>query len=99
MRVASRPRRLRLKAVLTAAVAAALLVPASTSSAAPSPQQRGGVPDAAGSGSLPLRGLDLDALTIPELQHRMDSGDLTAVDLTQAYLDRIDALNDDLGAV
>src|SRR3712207_7275545 len=29
----------------------------------------------------------------------MDAGELTAVELTQAYLDRITALNDDLGAV
>jgi amidase len=63
-------------------VAAALLVPPNTASAAPSV----GVPD-------------LDALTIPELQQRMDAGDLTSVELTAAYLDRIEALDDDLGAV
>ncbi|HEV7871479.1 MAG TPA: amidase [Modestobacter sp.] len=95
MRIASPSRRLRRKAALTAAVAAALLVPANTASAG----DPVGVPDAAGSGSLPLRGLDLDALTIPELQQRMDGGQLTSVDLTRAYLGRIDALNDDLGAV
>jgi len=95
VRVARHP--LRRRAAVTAALAAALLVPASTVSAAPAGQGRG--PDAAGSGTLPLRGLDLDALTIPELQERMDHRSLTAVDLTQAYLDRIDDLNDDLGAV
>ena len=103
MRAAFRPR-LRRKAALTAALAATLLVPASTVSAVPVSAAPGagvpvGVPDAAGSGALPLRDLDLDALTIPELQERMDDGALTSVDLTTAYLDRIDALNDDLGAV
>ena len=37
----------------------------------------------------PLLGLDLDAETIPALQHRMDDGSLTAVDLTAAYLRRV----------
>ena len=99
MRVAAHP--LRRRAAVTAALAAALLVPASTVAAAPADQAGAerGRPDAAGSGTLPLRGLDLDALTIPELQDRMDAGTLTAQQLTQAYLDRIDDLNDDLGAV
>jgi amidase len=92
MRADPRPHRLRRKAAITATVAAALLVPAAPVSAAPA------AADAADAGPL-LRGLDLDALTIPELQERMDEGALSSVDLTQAYLDRIDALNDDLGAV
>jgi amidase len=87
MRVASRPRPLRRKVALTAVVAAALLVPATTASATPSV------------GASALHGLDLDALTIPELQQRMDAGELTSVELTSAYLGRIDALDDDLGAV
>ncbi|MCW2576625.1 MAG: putative secreted amidase [Modestobacter sp.] len=87
MRATSADRHQRRKVALTAAVAAALLVPASTASAGPS------------GGSQPLRGLDLDALTIPELQQQMDDGQLTSVDLTSAYLSRIDALDDDLGAV
>jgi amidase len=99
MRVASRTPRLPRKAALTAVVATALLVPASTVAAAPGTGDPVRGPDSAGSGTLPLRGLDLDALTIPELQQRMDAGDLTSVDLTTAYLDRIDALDDDLGAV
>jgi len=93
MRNPPRPR-LRRKVAVTAAMAAALLVPASTVSAAP-----GEAPDRAGSGTLPLRDLDLDALTIPDLQSRMDAGELSSVELTGVYLDRIDALNDDLGAV
>jgi amidase len=98
MRVASRPH-LRRKAALTAAAAAGLLVPASTVSAAAADPPAVGTADRAGSGTLPLRGLDLDALTIPELQMQMDAGELTSVELTAAYLDRIEALNDDLGAV
>jgi amidase len=82
MRATSGPRHLCGRAALIAAVAAALLVPPITASAAPA----AGVPD-------------LDALTIPELQQRMDDGELTSVGLTAAYLDRIDALDDDLGAV
>ena len=93
MRVAHSP--VRRRAALTAAVAVALLVPASAVSAAPP----GRAPDGAGSGTLPLRGLDLDALSIPELQERMDDRQLTSVQLTQAYLDRIDDLNGELGAV
>jgi amidase len=54
---------------------------------------------AMGSGTLPLSGLALDAVTIPELQERMRAGVLTAVELTQAYLDRIAAVNDEVGAV
>ena len=99
MRADPRPRSLRRRAAITATVTAALLFPAGAVSAAPSAGDPAGVPDAAGSGSLPLRGLDLDALTIPDLQQRMDDGALSSVDLTQAYLDRIAALNDDLGAV
>jgi amidase len=44
-------------------------------------------------------GSELDAATIPQLQDAMASGRLTAVALTTAYLHRIRALNDDLGAV
>jgi len=46
-----------------------------------------------------LAGLDLDAVTIPELQRTMDDGGLTSVELTRAYLARIGAVDDDLGAV
>ncbi|MGY1602139.1 amidase [Geodermatophilus sp. SYSU D00815] len=44
-------------------------------------------------------GEELDALPIPVLQERMAAGDLTAVELTETYLARIEALDDDLGAV
>ncbi|MDP9461628.1 MAG: hypothetical protein M3Q22_15730, partial [Actinomycetota bacterium] len=73
----SRTRHARLgrRATLTAALACALLVPAGAVSAVPA----GRAADPAGSGTLPMRDLDLDAATIPELQERMDAGDLTAV--------------------
>ena len=96
MRVA---RPVRRRAALTAAVAVVLLVPAGAVSAAPPGGAHDRVPDGAGSGTLPLRGLDLAALTIPELQQRMDDRELTSVQLTQAYLDRIDDVDDELGAV
>jgi Amidase len=53
----------------------------------------------AGPGTLTLGELSLDAITIPELQDRMQSGALTAVDLTQAYLNRIAEVNDEVRAV
>ena len=84
----------RRRAAVVTAITAALLVPAGAVAAQP-----GGPPGATGSGTLPLRGLDLEELTIPELQQRMDAGRLTAVQLTRAYLARIDAVDDELGAV
>lgn len=44
-------------------------------------------------GSALTSSTDLDAATIPQLQARMDRGALTAVHLTEAYLDRIRALD------
>ncbi|WP_254781144.1 amidase [Modestobacter sp. DSM 44400] len=86
-------------AVATAA-ACTLLLPASALAAGPDGTGSPNPADAAaGSGTLPLRDLDLDALTIPELQQRMDEGSLAAVDLMRAYLGRIGAVNDELGAV
>jgi amidase len=85
---------------LAAATGCALLFPARALAAG---SEGSGAPDpaaaAAGSGTLPLRDLDLDALTIPELQQRMDAGTLSAVDLMNAYLARIAAVDDELGAV
>jgi amidase len=94
MRVPTRSSTLPRRAAITAAVAAALLVPTGAASAGP-PAGAG----ATATDSAPLRKLDLDALTIPELQQRMDAGGLTAVELTRAYLHRIAALNGELGAV
>ncbi len=72
------------------AVVAALLAGCSPGS---DPREEG---DAAAGGA-DLR--DLDALTIPDLQSMMDDGELTAVQLTQAYLDRIAEHDDEVGAV
>jgi amidase len=95
------PRRLGRRTALTAGLACVLLVPAGVASAAPAPGAAAGQASAGspGPGTLPLRGLDLDAVTIPELQERMDDGSLTAVELMRAYLDRIAAVDDELGAV
>ncbi|MBB5957951.1 amidase [Saccharothrix tamanrassetensis] len=38
-------------------------------------------------------GFDLDAATIPQLVRRLDAGTLTSVDLTRAYLRRIDTVD------
>jgi amidase len=85
MRAPHRPAR---RATVVAAAVGVLLSPAGTVLAAPP-------------GSAPAQAVDreLDAATIPVLQERMDAGELTAVDLTAAYLDRIDDLDGDLGAV
>jgi amidase len=46
-----------------------------------------------------LHGIDLERSTIPELQHAMDHGRLSSVQLTIFYLQRIARLNPDLHAV
>lgn len=74
------------RVLLTALLAAVLVLPTDAVAAADS-------------GTRPLRGLALDAVTIPELQERMRAGVLTAVELTHAYLDRIAAVNDEVRAV
>ena len=43
--------------------------------------------------STTVRGIDVDATTIPELQALMDRHKLTSVQLTQFYLHRIKKLN------
>jgi amidase len=97
-RTTRRPR--RRTATVAAAAACALVLPASALAAgADGPGVPSPAAAAAGSGTLPLRDLDLDALTIPELQERMDDGSLSAVALMTAYLGRISAVDDELGAV
>jgi amidase len=49
--------------------------------------------------STSVRGIDVDATTIPELQALMDAHKLTSVQLTQFYLHRIKKLNPTLHAV
>ncbi|MFG2532111.1 amidase family protein [Streptomyces sp. NPDC048516] len=47
----------------------------------------------------PMPGVDLDTVTIPELQDRMADGSLTSSALTTAYLRRINAINPKIHAV
>jgi amidase len=77
----------RPRALLVALLTTAFLVPGGIAAAHP------------GAGHGDLFGRELDAATIPQLQDAMASGRLTAVALTGAYLHRIRALDDDLGAV
>ena len=46
-----------------------------------------------------VRGIDVDASTIPELEHYMNTGRLTSVQLVRFYLARIKTLNPYLNAV
>ncbi|MEV5986448.1 amidase [Streptomyces sp. NPDC052051] len=46
-----------------------------------------------------LRGVDLETVTIPELQARMKRGSLTSSELTRAYLRRIKVINPKINAV
>lgn len=55
-----------------------------------------GNPGATGRGAL---GVDLDTVTIPELQARMSRGSLTSSELTAAYLERIRTIDPKIGAV
>jgi amidase len=50
-------------------------------------------------GDVTLHGVDLERSTIPELQHAMDHGRISSVQLTIFYLERIERLNPDLHAV
>lgn len=92
-----RPQVTRRTRAVTAAAAAVLALAACAPANAttdPTPPSSSG-----DTGTGPLDGLDLDALTIPRLQEMMDAGELTSVQLTRAYLERIDDLDGDLGAV
>ncbi|GAA0461191.1 amidase family protein [Streptomyces stramineus] len=69
---------------------------------APSPRAQAGQPGTGGpapAGSSPAPGVDLDTVTIPELQLRMADGSLTSSALTAAYLRRIEAVNPRIHAV
>ena len=66
-----------------------------------SPRPRRGRPDPGGPTltNTKVRGIDVDASTIPELEHYMDTGRLTSVQLVRFYLARIQRLNPYLNAV
>ncbi|MGW6460075.1 amidase [Streptomyces sp. NPDC055078] len=84
-------------ALLAALVAAPLLTGAPGSRAeAAEPGVAGPSPQA---GSPPALGVDLDTVTIPELQARMAEGSLTSSALTTAYLWRIKTIDPKINAV
>nr|WP_161563330.1 amidase family protein [Streptomyces antimycoticus] len=85
------------------ATLSAALVVGSLCAGAPQPRAEaadsgGGVP-APPAGSAMGLGVDLDTVTIPELQARMAGGSLTSTALTSAYLRRIKAIDPTIHAV
>ncbi|MEU1372049.1 amidase [Streptomyces triculaminicus] len=87
----------RSTAAMTVALVAVSLV-----TGAPSPSAQAEAPGTGGpppAGSLRTLGVDLDRVTIPELQRRMADGSLTSSALTTAYLQRIEAVNPRIHAV
>ena len=101
MRLTAAVRRPRPRTLVLTAACSAVLVVSGTAVAGQAPSSPGHeAVDHPDTGPVHEIGdLDLDAATIPDLQARMDAGELTSVDLTSAYLDRIHELDDDLGAV
>ncbi|WP_030019087.1 amidase [Streptomyces monomycini] len=81
----------------------AFLVTGSLATGVPNPRAEaaepgvGGTSPSAGSSTLP--GIDLDTVTIPELQKRMTDGSLTSSALTRAYLRRIKTVDPRIHAV
>ncbi|MFI8951554.1 amidase [Streptomyces sp. NPDC053750] len=86
-----------------AALTAALLVTPLLAAGAPGQRAEAAEPDADGaspSADAPLvHGVDLNTVTIPELQAHMKRGSLTSSALTRAYLRRIEAIDPKLHAV
>ncbi|MGC9378786.1 amidase family protein [Streptomyces sp. MH13] len=86
-----------------AAVTAALVLGPLVAAGAPGQRAEASGSDAVGSSppvDTPLvRGVDLDTVTIPELQARMKRGSLTSSALTRAYLRRIKAVDPRINAV
>ncbi|MFD0077378.1 amidase family protein [Streptomyces sp. NPDC127166] len=80
-------------ATVTAALAVAALVASGV------PGQGAMAVESGAESSALLRGVDLDTVTIPELQVRMKSGSLTSSALTRAYLRRIKAVDPEINAV
>ncbi|MCX2180572.1 amidase [Streptomyces sp. SKN60] len=92
-------KRKRSVAAVTAAltVAPLLMAGAPGQRAAAAEAGAGGAPS--GVASATLRGVDLDTVTIPELQARMKRGSLTSAELTRAYLRRIETVDPKINAV
>ncbi|MFH8346430.1 amidase [Streptomyces sp. NPDC018045] len=81
----------------------AVLATGSLATGIPNPRAEAAEPGAGGpppfAGSSPVPGIDLDTVTIPELQTRMANGSLTASALTRAYLRRIETVDPTVNAV
>ncbi|GGM08146.1 amidase [Streptomyces fumigatiscleroticus] len=80
----------------------AALVGGSVSVGAPAPRAEAagtGVADVRSAGLSSRLGVDLDTVTIPELQARMSDGSLTSTALTTAYLKRIRTIDPKINAV
>ncbi|MEF3114681.1 amidase [Streptomyces chrestomyceticus] len=85
----------------------AFLVTGSLATGVPGPRAEAAGPGAGGAspsagapaGSSALPGIDLDTVTIPELQTRMADGALTSSALTRAYLSRIKTVDPRINAV
>ncbi|MFW6691368.1 amidase family protein [Streptomyces sp. MAR4 CNX-425] len=92
----------RSTAALVAVLAAGALLAGPTGLPGPSAHAAPPAPGTAAGGApaTPASlGVDLDTVTIPELQRRMHSGSLTATALTRAYLRRIRAVDPRIDAV
>lgn len=85
----------------------AFLVTGSLATAVPGPRAEGAGPGTGGASpsagtpaeSSALPGIDLDTVTIPELQTRMADGALSSSALTRAYLNRIKTVDPKINAV
>ncbi|MFH8368330.1 amidase family protein [Streptomyces sp. NPDC018031] len=83
----------------SAAALTALLVAGALLAGAPQPPAEAAGPGAAPPGPHALPGVDLDTVTIPQLQARMADGSLTSSALTAAYLRRIRTVDPAIHAV
>ncbi|MFI1658265.1 amidase family protein [Streptomyces sp. NPDC020472] len=86
-------------ASLTAALAAAALLSAGVPEQRAVAAESGVDRSSSGVESVFPRGVDLDTVTIPELQARMRRGHLTSAELTRAYLHRIETVDPKIDAV
>lgn len=86
-------------AVLTAALAVAPLLTAGVPGQRAMAADSGVGGSSSSTGSTLLRGVDLETVTIPELQARMKRGSLTSSELTRSYLRRIKAIDPKINAV
>ncbi|MFG2490319.1 amidase [Streptomyces caniferus] len=86
-------------ATLIAALAAGSLVTGAPNPRAEAAEPGAGGPSPGSAGASLAPGVDLDTVTIPELQAHMAEGSLTSSALTRAYLQRIKDINPKINAV